>query len=399
MATTGWKSPSMVKQDISKQINNNRACYPFLDLADIKKDGYNYAYIGVNGGIDLNHKSPVIYTGGYGFKIPSMAVINKIHVLPIVQQGTNPEKRYNLKKYWNISISKINLLRLKMGTSTTDYGVNPKNISYNIKLPYKTWTNETNALVSGTPEEWGISKLTPSITNNSNFGMVFQAVGTIVNGWVMPKIAKLLMKIDYTVPIQENTNPTLEGTFDISVTLEKNVKLDINDKNSVAKLKIKYSHKGNGGQSPQLTSTSSDLKIGPSKLRTYNIPTINVSTNNSNTAKEYTQIISVYPGTISGIHTVQIKQGTKVVSTIYIEVVGTGTAISDEDKNKFLDSERRCVINNSIFNKNKAEATGGAIYVLSGRLYRTGNTFGTGSNQNTAKTCPNIKLNKDCIEK
>ena len=109
MATTGWKSPSMVKQDISKQINNNRACYPFLDLADIKKDGYNYAYIGVNGGIDLNHKSPVIYTGGYGFKIPSMAVINKIHVLPIVQQGTNPEKRYNLKKYWNISISKINL--------------------------------------------------------------------------------------------------------------------------------------------------------------------------------------------------------------------------------------------------------------------------------------------------
>lgn len=395
MTQTGWKNPQVIKQDSSRKINNGHACYPYSKLENIKKNDNSYAYIDTSGGINSTHKSPAVYCSNYNFNIPRNATINKVMIRVKAQQFTG-------RKLGGKSYSKHYLLKLKTGTSTTDYGVG-NNKSSKSKLQYKKWTEET---VSYTPTQWGVPKLNYSMINNNNFGCVHQVIGTI-SGWVGPKIAYIQMNIDYSIPEKiTTTKPVLATkkiTTNIQVTQDALTSLDLNKPNTPITLKIIYTHIGQGGQTPLTTFESKDLLISTKKLMKYTLPTLNVPS--SETTKTYTQELQIYPGTLTGTQQLNITQNGNytnlTVNTtdkppISFKVknsnTNTYTSITNAEKEKYADETQRCVITNSIFSNNKATVQGGAMFIQSEKFYNQNNTF----TNNSSPKCPNISRNNGC---
>lgn len=382
MTSTGWKMPSTVAQDKRKAVNNNLACYGFVDLKNITKEDTSSAYIPTSGGIDSTHASPVLYASNYGFKIPTKAKITKIEVCPIVQQATDPKR----KKYGK-SISKIKLLKLKTGTSTTDYGVGNSKLPSNTELPYKKWSTTDKYTSSGTLKEWGVSTLTPSMVNNSNFGCVFQCIGIISKAWVMPRVAQLKMRITYTTADVEIND---KGEYTYKLVYNNNDTLDLAKPDDGVTISIQFTHNGEGGETPQVNIKSTDLLLGSNKLHSITLPTIKTKTTTQSTT--YTQSFRVYPGTLTDYQSFTITINKKDTSIKwYVSNSNGTTSITDSEKAKYDSGTQRLIVRNCTFTDNTATNDGGAMFVRTdeSRFIRQNNTY-TG---NTAKRGKNIKFN------
>lgn len=193
--TTKWTSPQTVNQDARKGIINKGKCYKFSQLDTIKKEDDKSAYIPTSGGVNYNHASPIVYCSNFGFNIPANAVIEKVAVRSITQQGNTV----------NSTLIKTKLIKLKTTASTTDGGVG------NDVSVHSTWVRKPNwrdTYNERTPTQWGVT-LTPQMINNTNFGCVYQCIGT--GRWVMPRIKLIQMRVTYTIP--ETVNKILKASF------------------------------------------------------------------------------------------------------------------------------------------------------------------------------------------
>lgn len=401
MTKTGWKTPTIVTQNSSKSLNNGRACYPFVKLDNIKKNDLSYADTTLAGGVDKDHASPIVYCNGYNFNIPVTATINKLQVLVICQQSTDSANRYHRGE----QTSKYYFLKLKTGASTTDYGVGRNLITSDKLLPYKKWSTEANATFSGSPTEWGVENITPSIINNSNFGCLIQFKGLYTKAWSTPAIAKVLMNIEYTLPSVTEVAKTIpsETTINVRVAQADLAKLDVSKPNEAITLHIDYTHIGEGGQTPILICSSKDLLIGDEKLKSYTVPTLNLESSTVKTT--HTQDVKVYPGTLTGTQTVDIRNNNSYnnltvngqdkppinFNVINSNPADTYTGITSSEREKYLNGSQRCMIMNSKFDGNHANKNGGAMYILTEHFGRSKNTY-TGNN---AENSPNIKWNGD----
>lgn len=430
MTDTGWKHPTMVKQDSSKKINNGLSCYAFVNLNNIKKDDKSYAdqqpwpYTGV----DTDHKSPVIYAYNYNFQIPSNATVSKITLFALVDQLTHPKyyyEHYVLKRQLRYSTSKFCNVKLKQGVSLNNGGDgNDMSSKCAVQmLPYKAWSTEKTTTFSGTPKEWGITnKDVPSIINSTNFGVAIQFVGTVKNGWCNPGVAQLKLKVEYTVPKLVNTTPCeftkLVVTYNNrEVTFTNGVSgvlcdLTYNDFSNPAIVTFNFYHKGNAGETPVITFSSSSLIMGANEKAyeqkktyagKYTIPSQHCGTDKSETV--YSQSIAIFPGILYGEQTVQYSwKGTKYALKFNVNSI----LIDDATKYKFMNRNQQCVIKNCYFSKNIAIGVGGANYVTSEYFLPDGNIYGTGTDANKAKNkndendgnaCPNTYWLKRCINK
>ena len=404
MTKTGWKTPTIVTQNSSKSLNNGRACYPFVKLDNIKKNDLSYADTTLAGGVDKEHASPIVYCNGYNFNIPANATINNIQVLIICQQSTDSANRYHRGE----QTSKYYFLKLKTGASTTDYGVGRNLITSDKLLPYKKWSTEDNATFSGSPTQWGVENITPSIVNNSNFGCLIQFKGLYTKAWSTPAIAKVLMNIEYTLPSVTEVAKTIpsETSINVRVAQADLTKLDVSKPNEAITLHIDYTHIGEGGQTPILICSSKDLLIGDEKLKSYTVPTLNLESSTVKTT--HTQDVKVYPGTLTGTQTVDIRNNNSYNNLtvnsqdkppINFNVVNsnpadTYTGISSGEREKYLNGSQRCMVLNSKFEGNHANKNGGAMYILTEHFGRSKNTY----TDNSAENSPNIKWNGDSYD-
>ena len=394
MVNTGWKCPLVVTQDDRREVNKDssgatHACYSFNDLKNIVKDDFSYAYIPTSGGIDDIRASPVIYAYNYNFNIPSNATIKKIRVLPIFQQSNG--KGYG----W---VTKIKTIKLKTGSSTTDYGIGNnlanKDFISSLTLSIQQWTTEktftkgNEYVLEGGKDVWDV-ELTPSLVNSTNFGFVFQVVGTKNRKWVNPYVAKLLMDIEYDLSGQTTTDggtggtkcntkfyfgdtEIVFGTDNISTTSQQ---LDITKPSIYKEVTVKHRHTGRASESPTLILESTGLLLTDSKKKTYTLPTIHFNSDTNETV--YTQSFRVYPNTKNGTQYVVIKAnyGDKSASRLLkFNVVGElFTSFSGEDLSALVEKGQYCKILSSIFKNNTAKLVknnttygkGGAMYILS----------------------------------
>ncbi|RAP49424.1 MAG: hypothetical protein BZ138_07695, partial [Methanosphaera sp. rholeuAM270] len=147
MVETGWKHPQTVDQDSRNELNNGRRCYPWRNIINIKKDDYSYTDINPweVSGIDLDHKSPILYGYNYGFNLPDNAVVKKITLFVLVQQLTHTKPKYDPTGKWRYSVSKFESVRLKLGSSIQGLGQGTEFASKSAmrNLPYKTWSTES----------------------------------------------------------------------------------------------------------------------------------------------------------------------------------------------------------------------------------------------------------------
>ena len=411
MVDTGWKAPLSVAQDSRDSVNNGRRCYNFLDLTDILRNDYRHAYIPTTGGIDKSHASPIVYAYNYKFNIPANATIKKVYVLPVIEQGNG----LGLGK-----ITRLKRLNLKVGASTTDNGtgidiVNKYPFLKNLEIPVQSWTSEdtfkigSSYIPAGDSTFWGV-ELTPSVVNSTNFGFVLQMVGTKEKKWVMPCIAKMLMKIEYTVPAittsttgydkDNNKNYVIthifSGNDELKFTRKNNTSgsafsdktliLNVTKPDEFKMITIKYEHKGNELETPQPTIESTGLLIGDDKKSKMTLPTLHLQ--KTETEKVYTQSFKVYPKNMNDEQLLVISFNTKSKTTSGL----TGLSISnfvnlvvvfdvqgelfseygEETTQEFIRRGQFCKINNNIFKNNKAYnkknnveyGDGGAMYIL-----------------------------------
>ena len=387
MTDTGWKSPLSVAQDDRKSINNGHSCYSFRDLNDIKRNDTYHAYIPTSGGIDSLRASPMVYAYNYNFNIPANATIKKVYVLPVFQQS-------NGAGYGNVT--KIKTIKLKTGSSTTDGGTgnNLANNSFieQFKVPIKSWTSESSFkkgseyVLCGGKDVWNV-ELTPSVVNSTNFGFVFQVVGTKLKKWVNPYIAKMLMKVEYDTSGQSSSSNTQSKVttefYDNKTKLEfdeKNnyvsktaVELDITKPNVAKTITIKHEHEGGERESPIIVLETNGLLITDNKQKTYTVPTIHFS--NDTSKKEYTQSFKVYPNNLSGEQFLVIKASlgnTKANRIIKFNVKGElFSSFSSEDVRKYVERGQFCKIMGNVFKNNKASfeknnvkyGRGGAMFI------------------------------------
>lgn len=405
MTKTGWKTPSIVTQNSSKSLNNGRACYPFVKLDNIKKNDLSYADTTLAGGVDQDHASPIVYCNGYNFNIPANATINNIQVLVICQQSTDSANGYHRGE----QTSKYYFLKLKTGASTTDYGVGRNILPSDKLLPYKKWSTEDNSTFSGSPSQWGVGDITPSIINNSNFGCLLQFKGLYKLAWSTPAIAKVLMNIEYSLPSVTDVTKSIPSktTIDIVVAPDDLIKLDVSKPNASIDITIQYKHIGEGGQTPILICNSKDLLIGDEKLKSYTIPTLNLESSTVETT--YTQIVKIYPGTMTGTQTLDIKNNNSYTNLtvngqdkppINFNVINsnpsdTYTGITSSEREKYLNGSQRCMVLNSKFDGNHANKKGGAMYILTEHFGRSKNNY----INNSAEISDNIDWNGESCDK
>ena len=424
MVDTGWKSPLTVVQDDQKTVNDGHSCYSFRDLDDIKRNDYRYAYIPTNGGIDTLRASPVLYAYNYGFNIPANATIKKVYVLPVFQQG-------NGTGYG--PITKIKTIKIKTGASTTDYGTgnNLANIAFikSFLAPVKLWTGEvtykkgSDYVLCGGKDVWNV-EFTPSVVNSTNFGFVFQVVGTKLKKWVNPYVAKMLMKIEYDVPTQststtsttQKTNVTFyDGNSKIEFDENNNyiskttLGLNVNQPNTAKTITIKIKHTGGETESPVFVLESSGLLITDNKLKTYTLPTLHFS--NDVTEKEYTQTFKVYPSNFSGEQFLVIKAnwGNNSANRLIKFNVGGEifSSFSSENVKKYVERGQFCKVMYNDFRNNKAYfkkgsdtyGNGGAmcIYTESFQYKYNGNDSNTYTNNTAGVNGNNLYWNRESL--
>lgn len=395
MTDTGWKSPLSVAQDDRKSINNGHSCYSFRDLNDIKRNDTHHAYIPTSGGIDSLRASPMVYAYNYNFNVPANATIKKVYVLPIFQQS-------NGAGYGNVT--KIKTIKLKTGSSTTDGGTgnNLANNSFieQFKVPIKSWTSESSFkkgseyVLCGGKDVWNV-ELTPSVVNSTNFGFVFQVVGTKLKKWVNPYIAKMLMKVEYDTSGQSDSS-NKKSTTSVEFRYNKNkfefdeknnyiskttVELDITKPNEAKTIDIVFKHKGSERESPVIVLESNGLLIGDNKQKTYTVPSLHFS--NDAAEKEYSQSFKIYPNILNGEQYLIIKID---VSNLSKESAGSKNAnriikfnvkgeifssFSSEDVKKYVERGQFCKVMGCLFKNNKATyeknnvkyGRGGAMFI------------------------------------
>lgn len=397
ITSTGWKSPLTINQDDRRAVNNNHACYTWADLNDIKADNLHYAYIPTSGGIDSIRASPVIYAYNYNFQIPTNATIKSVYVLPVTQQA-------NGAKYGKVT--KLKTLKLKTGTSLTDYGVgnNLANNTYiqTTKVPLQTWSNESTwtyngkYVFEGDNTVWGTS-LTPQIINSTTFGCVFQVIGTEYKKWVTPEVAKLQMKVEYEIPETvtskvENTPSSVSTSYQIdgnNVSFADGVSsklyegLNVDDKNGGVTVKVNYVHSGQQAESPIISVSASNILISSQKVKSYTLPTLHFSDDES--AKTYSQSFVVYPNFVGGEQYLQIKSPTETRIIRFNITSASYSSMNDVEKKKYLNDGQFCKITNCSFKRNSATGVngeGGAMYILTEHFQYGGNVYGTGVDVN-----------------
>ena len=415
--STGWKQPTSVSQH-SKDVNKGHTCYPWSDLKDILKNDFHYAYIPTSGGIDSLRASAYIYAYNYNFKIPANATIKKVSILPVIKQA-------NGKNYGKVM--KVKLLRLKIGSSTSDMGMGKdlaatQTYIENYRVPF-SWTDESSwkynnkYAFEGTPAEFEVN-LTPAIVNSTNFGCVFQVVGTGLKKWVMPGVAKLMMKVEYDTStlntkktenvkdattmvyeirqrkrdangniIYENGNPVYvyeTVTFEQGVSKKEYLDLEIDNKNQGVIIRIHYQHTGSACTSPIVTTYGNQVLSTPKKTSTYTMPTIHFG--NDTKMKTYTQELSVFPNYLAGTHSLELR--TPIDSKLIrfnIKPISY-TTMGAVEKKKYLEDGQFCFITNSSFNRNKATSDkvgkGGAMYILTEHFKQYGNRYGKNDGPN-----------------
>ncbi|RAP46459.1 MAG: hypothetical protein BZ136_07575 [Methanosphaera sp. rholeuAM74] len=399
---TGWKIPTQVTQNNKKAINGGRACYSFINLNNLKRNDNTYTDIPLSGGIDSQHHSPEIYTSGYQFNIPEKASIKQIQILHIIQQRTNSRNG----KHKGEVTSKFRTIKLKTGASSTDGGIG-NNKANNKTLQFRKWTDEKTGLTTYTPTQWGVPDITPSQINNSNFGCVSQWTGLYKNTWTTPAIRKIMMNIEYELPIITATatkdNKLIQSQTKINVLVNENDrnKLSLDQPDTPITLTVQYKHKGTGGQTPVLEFQSDHLLITDNKLTKTTLPTLTMES--TDTEKTYTQQVKIYPETLPGVQKLDITHDKKhdditingedtppLNLMVQNSSVNTYTSISDflnMNNNPYEDINQRFIVMNSTFQKNSATHKGGAIFVKSERFYRRSNTIPTsGGTANTASS-------------
>ena len=386
--STGWKTPLTVTQDSRREVNGDHACYAFANLDNIKTNDYNYASIPSTGGIDSLRASPVVYAYNYDFNIPLTSKILAINVLPIVQQNNN--KNYG-------DVTKIKTIKLKTGASTTDNGIgtNYADIDFisKLKVPMGSWSTEHTFenggiyALHGTPEMWNVD-LTPAVVNSSNFGWVFQVVGTKYKQWVTPKIAGMKMEIIYSITSEEENTGYVGFTesyyFKIGgkkITFDSNNVYSGTDGKGVAGLNVDkpddkvlfevfYTHKGKAGESKIVSLSSDNLKISEEKLKSYTIPTIHY--NNDKTNTWHSIGANIYPSVIGGSQVLTINVDNNTFFIVFNVESDNFTEFNDVEKEKYMSDGQFCKVTKCTFIENKAGhvegskkyGNGGGLYVL-----------------------------------
>ena len=376
MVETGWKTPSNIKQDSRKKLNNGHMCYAFHDLKDITRDDMHYAYIPTSGGITNIHRSPAIYTSNYGFNIPATATIKRVGVKIVCQQMTDPKRKYNRGgKLCGHSISKYETIKLKTGTSTTDLGVG-NNKAGTAKLPYKKWTTDAEATHWYTVQEWGVT-LTPDVINSSNFGAVTQFIGTEKNGWCMPSVAKIQINVEYELVETKKVVTTTTNTPVREIKLKhcsfvNPQDFDLNSPNAGQTVKLVWTHKGEGCSSPIVSVSTKHMRLGNSKVQMITLPVLQFKT--SDTIKEYSQTFLVYPGNVVGTFEISVTANggvtkltcnvinTKVPSQSSNSSIGVNDRITDNAAYKNTIDNQRILIQNCSITNNVANR-GGGVYI------------------------------------
>ena len=415
---TGWKSPQGVIQK-TKSINGNHKCYPFSDLDDIKKDDMTYAYIDTSGGITANHKSPIIYTYNYGFKIPSDATVTKITLLTLVQCGTVPKEYYQrkLKKrygktFYNESLAKWFMVKLRNGTTSAggEIGNNFYDKSNSLVLPLKEWTTSKNGTFTGTPKEWGLTGNIVNTINNGGFGVAIQFIGTHTDGWCNPRVAKLKLKVEYTLPSKPDTTPTeseftkLTVKYNNNSTTDSTVSFNSNNTASLGNyqrnstkpiiLTFEYTHKGLSGETPFIQLKSSSLTFGSTEdaqekkttvKNSYTLPKIHC--NRDDSEKVYSHKVMIFSGLLVGTQKITYTYDNKEY-TLTVNITESQDVYGDVDlvqfKSKFENLSQQVMINNCLFIKNHALGTGGAVCITSENYDGKNNIYGAGANVNVA---------------
>lgn len=457
MTSTEFKSPLTVAQDSRREVNGgNHTCYAFSNLDNIKNNDDTYAFIPSNGGIDSLRGSAVIYSYNYNFNIPLDATITNIEVLPIFQQADG-------KKYGHVT--KMKILKLKTGASTTDNGVGNnlanftnlncsginlvngskgdnvtelqtalKKLGYykatidgsfgsvteeavkafqrnspslkvdgifgpvtcgrlnilSCKIPIESWTDENTFKIGGTNQfsgdakRWGVD-LTPAIVNSTNFGCVFQVIGTGYKKWVNVHVAKIMMKIDYTIPGEvEGTakskqehylylnNKRLEfDANNICTVIDKTLHVDKTD-SSV--FKVLFKHSGSHDDSLIVSLSSNGLGIGGEKLKSYTFPTIHFGDDSK--TKEYSQQVNIYPAMMGGIQILTVHIDSKTYF-IKFEIGGDNFTEYSIEKEVYTMTGQFCKITNCNFKNNTASYTNkkGTKYGVGGAVWGLGEHF------------------------
>lgn len=408
MVTTGWKSPLNARQYGYHVNGENHKCYLFSPATDAgrrlpnltKNDNTSWVYIPTSGGIKDTHASPYVYCDNYNFNIPSNATIDKVYVIPIVDQG-NGER---LGK-----VVKLKTVKLKTNNAYNDTGVgnNLANDEFidKLRMPIKNWTNIDFFRKAGVymlggqgASVWGVN-LTPAIVNSPTFGCVLQFIGT--GTWVMPRIARILMGVDYTIPTEKTTDAenipsemqthlwidNTKVSFDKNSTSTTTFKLDLDSPSASKKLKVQFIHKGKSRQSPGVKVESNNLVFGPHKNKTYTFPTISFTADA--TEKEYVQSVDVYPAFTGGeqILTVFIYNYSRYIK-FNIDMADYDT-MTTQEKEKYGSTGQYCKITNTWFHANYAGkrnekdeclsgdfGRGGAMFITTEHFKRKGNKYG-----------------------
>jgi len=392
---TGWKNPLGVIQK-TKGVNPGHKCYSFSNLNNILKNDYSYAVIPVSGGVDSEHKSPIIYTYNYGFKIPSDATITKISLLAIVQQSNSPKPLYDPYGKYRYSISKYEMVKLRVGTDKEggELGNNFAEKSGSTKLPYLQWTTESNGVFSGTPDEWGLKNNDlVSVINDGGFGVAIQFVGTLKDKWNDPAVAQLKLNIEYTLPTKPETVPVVSEFTKMvvkvggkEITFDKNNTASIGElqRNSASSIKVTfvYTHKGMSGETPYIQlksdtigfSTSDKGKTNGTLVKdSFAIPKLHCSKDDQE--KEYSHDVYLFAGLLIGEKTVTYEYDGKKY-TLKIKITESDSDYTDSIKENLRYADQKGMVNNCKFYNNRAIGNGGASYITTEYYDGKNNTYG-----------------------
>lgn len=205
---TPWRLPGSVTQ--YKESGQSS----WIDLSDMKTDNTSHwAYCSSSAAINSSHASPKIYCWDFGFSsiVPSDASIKEIEVKVVCQDGSGYQGQIRDK-----------LITLKTSDNVTnegwasDYNYAPNTWSGNQSIS----TFITSKIADGTGPDlrntnWGPSPIYAAHVRNSNFGCVYQCVGTGSN-YRRARIYNIQMRVKYAVTTVVSVTGDYEYTLSVS---------------------------------------------------------------------------------------------------------------------------------------------------------------------------------------
>lgn len=351
-----WQCPNYLKQDYSYKTVNGGTCYQFHNFDAIKKNDLSYAYQSYKSGgrwragTSNKRASPIVYAYDYRFNIPKKSIINYIEIEYVVKQRSYTS-RQNLTD---------NFLRLKTTSSLTDKASNSKNYKKNGK-----WSKGWNTRIVKITQKDAHVKLTPELINSSNFGLVYQCVGTM-NLWDDATIARMRIRVAYTDSKSSVDNTGIIPDMTISARIRKVAlqTLNIQYPNDKTWLDITYTTKEKDGKyvsgtSPEvyLYSDSNNYLFSEKKIRTYSVQPIQIK--ESKKSVTYTSSVEVYP--FSPSPNAEIKLRYKIQGKLYNLKVKLPVQEFSDSGTVFKDNidDQGCFITNNVFDNCRAPKGGG----------------------------------------